>query len=188
MPSGSIGAIHSVNRFRKPSSAPTAKLNRGHSLTFIRRPAPHYWQLEPDPHARTGCTSVQAGVATFSPTMPTMISMTLIRRPGWAGSRSNAMPRATVPTAPTPTQMEYAVPTGSDLMAIPRNQRLIIIADTVHTVGHRRVKPSVYFSPTAQPTSRSSPSRCLQVRCSRMVMRSSVSLRAFKACGSWSGR
>src|SRR5687768_1356705 len=40
-------------------------------------------------------------------------------------------------------------------MAMPSNQRLIIIAKTVPTVGHNRVKPSVYFNPTAQPTSSS---------------------------------
>ncbi len=63
------------------------------------------------------------------------------------------MPRIAVPTAPTPTHTAYEVPTGSDLIAIPSKPRLIAIAATVPTVGHSRVKPSVYFRPIAQPTS-----------------------------------
>src|SRR3546814_453421 len=58
-------------------------------------------------------------------------------------------------TAPTPTQTAYAVPTGSDFIAMPSRPRLMIIASTVPTVGHNLVKPSVYFSPIAQPISNS---------------------------------
>jgi hypothetical protein len=45
------------------------------------------------------------------------------------------------------------VPTGSDFIATPSNPRLMTIAATVPTVGHSFVKPSVYFSPMAQPIS-----------------------------------
>jgi hypothetical protein len=38
---------------------------------------------------------------------------------------------------------------------MPNSQRLMIIANTVHTVGHRRVNPSVYFNPIAHPVSNS---------------------------------
>ena len=40
-------------------------------------------------------------------------------------------------------------------MAMPRSQRLTSIARMVQRLGHKRVKPSVYFSPMAQPTSKS---------------------------------
>lgn len=38
-------------------------------------------------------------------------------------------------------------------MAIPSKPRLITIEITVPTVGQKRVKPCVYLSPMAQPTS-----------------------------------
>ena len=47
---------------------------------------------------------IQAGVASFRPTMPAMIKATLTSRAALAGSPSKMMPRITVPTAPTPTQ------------------------------------------------------------------------------------
>src|SRR5262245_32968344 len=40
-------------------------------------------------------------------------------------------------------------------MAMPRSHRLISIERAVQSVGHHRVKPSVYFRPMAQPTSNS---------------------------------
>src|SRR5215213_7824200 len=40
-------------------------------------------------------------------------------------------------------------------MAMPSRPRLMSIAATVPTVGHKRVNPSVYLSPIAQPTSNS---------------------------------
>ena len=36
-------------------------------------------------------------------------------------------------------------------MASPSSQRLMIMASAVHTVGHSRENPSVYFKPMAQP-------------------------------------
>ena len=45
-----------------------------------------------------------AGVASFRPMMPATIRSTLPRRARSAGSPNSAMPRITVPTAPTPTQ------------------------------------------------------------------------------------
>ena len=72
-----------------------------------------------------------------------------------AGSPNSTIPRTTVPTAPTPTQMLYAVPTGSDFIAMPSSHKLIIIARIVHNVGHSFVKPSVYFKPIAHAVSNS---------------------------------
>ncbi len=42
-------------------------------------------------------------LASFSPTIPAMISPTLMRRAAFAGSLKSTMPSATVPIAPTPT-------------------------------------------------------------------------------------
>src|SRR6185369_1303827 len=85
--------------------------------------------------------------------MPATMSARLMSREVLAGSPSSTIPRITVPTAPTPTQTLYAVPTGRDFMASPSSQRLMIMASAVHTVGHNREKPSVYFKPMAHPTS-----------------------------------
>src|SRR3546814_426953 len=87
--------------------------------------------------------------------MPARIRPRLMIRPAFAGSPISTMPRMAVPTAPTPTQTAYAVPTGSDFIAMPSRPRLMTIASTVPTVGHNLVKPSVYFSPIAQPISNS---------------------------------
>ncbi len=95
-----------------------------------------------------------AGVASLSPTIPAIIRTMLINRAIFTGSPKSTIPKTTVPTAPTPTQTAYAVPTGSDFMAIPSNQRLMIIDKRVPTVGQNRVKPAVYFNPIAQPTSK----------------------------------
>lgn len=56
--------------------------------------------------------------------------------------------------APTPTHTAYAVPTGRDFIANPNNPRLKTIENTVKTVGQSRLKPTVYFKPTAQPISK----------------------------------
>src|SRR5688572_16017867 len=77
----------------------------------------------------------------------------LITRPTVGGSPNRTTPSTAVPTAPTPTQTAYAVPTGSDLRAIPSSAMLANNATAVHKVGQTRVKPSVYLSPIAQPTS-----------------------------------
>jgi|GEM_PF-6179277 len=90
---------------------------------------------------------------SLRPTIPATISARLKSRKGFADSPSNIMPRTAVPTAPTPTHIAYAVPTGRDFMAMPSRPRLIIMESTVPTVGQRRVNPSVYLSPIAQPTS-----------------------------------
>src|SRR6185503_18358064 len=42
---------------------------------------------------------------------------------------------------------------GNDFMATPSSHRLTAMAAMVPRVGHKRVKPSVYLSPIAQPTS-----------------------------------
>src|SRR5690606_18662203 len=89
--------------------------------------------------------------ASLRPMMPATISARLSTRPRFAGSPNSTMPRIAVPTAPTPTQTAYAVPTGSDFIAIPSRNRLTAIAPAVPSVGHRRVNPSVYLSPIAQP-------------------------------------
>lgn len=71
------------------------------------------------------------------------------------GSANNTIPKIATPTAPTPVHTAYAVPTGSVRSAPDRHQKLPPIAATVHTLGHSRVNPSVYFKPIAQPTSNS---------------------------------
>src|SRR5262245_56579167 len=79
----------------------------------------------------------------------------LAMRPMLAASPSNTTPSTAVPTAPTPTQTAYAVPTGSAFTAMPSSAMLRSSATAVQTVGQRRVKPAVYLSPIAQPTSNS---------------------------------
>src|SRR5690606_19066564 len=104
--------------------------------------------------ARRPLPQAQAGDVSLSPTMPAMISATLASRSADAGSANSTMPSATVPTAPIPTQTLYAVPTSSDFTAILSSHMLTTMAAMVQTLGQSRVKPCVYFSPTAQPTSR----------------------------------
>ena len=109
---------------------------------------------------RCGCLSPAATITAAERKMPTCFNMTGSFRflSGQAGVReletddtsddepnaekscgirrfpNSTIPRITVPTAPTPTQTLYAVPTGRDFIAMPSNQRLMIIA-TVQTVG-----------------------------------------------------
>ncbi len=99
-----------------------------------------------------GRTLRSGGCRKFSTTMPPGINATLKSLAGVAGSPSSAMPPTAVPTAPTPTQTPYAVPTGGDFMAMPGNQRLMVIESAVRKARHKRVNPSVYFNPIAQPT------------------------------------
>src|SRR3712207_2954138 len=63
------------------------------------------------------------------------------------------MPKSAVPTVPIPVHTAYPVPTGSVLSASPRRRTLTTMLTRVSTDGTRRVKPSVYFSPIAQPIS-----------------------------------
>ena len=58
--------------------------------------------------------------------MPATMSARLMSREVLAGSPSSTIPRITVPTAPTPTQTLYAVPTGRDFMR-RRAQKLAIL-------------------------------------------------------------
>jgi hypothetical protein len=64
------------------------------------------------------------------------------------------MPRTAVPTAPTPVQTAYPVPTGMVRTASASGPRLIAIAATVRTLGQSLVKPCAYFRPMAQPLSK----------------------------------
>src|SRR5574338_305510 len=76
--------------------------------------------------AQHGEHAVQTGDDSLRPTMPATISARLAMRPAVAGSPSSTMPRIAVPTAPTPTQTAYDVPTGSDFIARPSSPRLTI--------------------------------------------------------------
>ena len=59
-----------------------------------------------------------------------MISAMLIKRPILLLSFKNRIPTITVPTAPMPTQIPYAVPIGKVFIAIPSSQKLRpIVAD-----------------------------------------------------------
>ena len=87
--------------------------------------------------------------------MPAKMRVRLNSRAKVTGSGNKTIPSIAVPIAPIPIQAGSAVPTGSDFSAIPSNARLIIIAHTVPIVGHIRVNPSVYLSPTAHPISNS---------------------------------
>jgi hypothetical protein len=58
-----------------------------------------------------------------------------------------------------PVHTAYAVPKGSDRKATAINAKLSAIAASVAAVGHNRVRPSEYFSPSAQPTSSSPAAR-----------------------------
>ena len=70
------------------------------------------------------------------------------------GSAKSTIPRMAVPTVPMPVHTAYAVPMGKVFSACASNMKLNAIQMTVATVGHRRVKPWVYFKPIAHPTSR----------------------------------
>ena len=85
--------------------------------------------------------------------IPVMINTKPRIRSMCADSPRKTMPNMTVPMMPIPTQIAAAVPAGSVRIAIPNKPRLVMIVTTVNTVGHNRVKPSVYFSPTAHPVS-----------------------------------
>lgn len=75
------------------------------------------------------------------------------RRSALAGSPSMTMPKMAVPTVPMPVHTAYPVPSGSWRSARPSRPTLPPMAPRVSTDGASRVKPSVYFNPTAQPTS-----------------------------------
>ena len=85
--------------------------------------------------------------------IPAMMSIKLNTRPILADSPNKTIPAIAVPTAPIPTHIAYAVPTGKDFIAIASNQILVMIAKTVPTVGQSLENPLVYFNPTAQTTS-----------------------------------
>src|SRR5262249_14614828 len=70
------------------------------------------------------------------------------------GSSKRYIPRSAVPVVPMPVQTAYAVPTERLRSASPSRPRLMSIAKTVNNVGTVRVKPSVNFSPMAQPVSK----------------------------------
>lgn len=63
------------------------------------------------------------------------------------------MPIIAVPTAPIPVQIAYAVPMGIARKANAKHTILTLNAATVPTLGHSRVNPSEYQSPTTQTTS-----------------------------------
>ena len=90
---------------------------------------------------------------SLSPMIPATISPTQNRREAAAGSPNTRLPKRTVPTVPSPVPTAYAHPRGRCRSAIPRRTTLRIMAAAVPMLGHRRVKPSEYFSLTAQPTS-----------------------------------
>lgn len=92
----------------------------------------------------------QLPAVSFSPIMPATIRPMHRNRGAVAGSLKRIMPKAAVPTAPTPVQIAYPVPIGIVRTAIVRQYMLTAIAATVPTDGHRRVHPSVYFMLTAQ--------------------------------------
>jgi hypothetical protein len=52
-----------------------------------------------------------------------------------------------------PTHTAYAVPAGSDFIAMLSRAMLTTIAARVPTLGHNRENPLEYFSPMAQPIS-----------------------------------
>src|ERR1700751_6064249 len=64
-----------------------------------------------------------------------------------------------LPTAPIPVHTAYAVPKGSDRSASDINAKRSAIATTVAMVGQNLVRPSEYFSPSAQATSNSPAAR-----------------------------
>ena len=87
--------------------------------------------------------------------MPITIKRT---QPSLTVSRSSAkrmMPMSAVLTVPLPVHTAYAVPIGSVFSACASKTKLNAMQVTVATVGHRRVKPCVYFKPIAHPTSKS---------------------------------
>lgn len=90
----------------------------------------------------------------LSPIIPmTIIVMKMIRRTSW-DSLNKSMPRITVPTAPIPVHVVYAVPTGSVFSAFDRKKKLAVIAIAVHILGQNLVNPSVYFMPIAHTVSK----------------------------------
>src|SRR3546814_1757052 len=72
-------------------------------------------------------------------------------RAGEARSANTRIPTVATPTAPMPVQIAYAVPTGIVRNAWVSSHRLTAAAAAVATLGHSRVKPSVYFRPIANP-------------------------------------
>ncbi|HEU0302059.1 MAG TPA: hypothetical protein VFR37_21570 [Longimicrobium sp.] len=69
------------------------------------------------------------------------------------GSSKSTIPRMLAPTTPIPVHTAYPVPTGSVRSAVASSQKLAPMAESVPTLGHSRVNPSVYLSPIAQITS-----------------------------------
>jgi hypothetical protein len=64
-----------------------------------------------------------------------------------------------LPTAPIPVHTAYAVPNGSERSASAISAKLDMIATAVAAVGQKRVNPSEYLRPSAQPiSSRPAPS------------------------------
>lgn len=70
-----------------------------------------------------------------------------------ADSPRYAIPYITVPIAPIPVQIVYALPIGRVLSEYDSSIKLINIAEMVIIDGYSRVNPTVYFKPTAHTTS-----------------------------------
>lgn len=70
------------------------------------------------------------------------------------GSFRKIIPMNAVPNAPMPTQTPYAVPIGNFTAAIDKSHILQKRAANVNKLGVNLVKPSVYFKPMAQITSK----------------------------------
>lgn len=71
-----------------------------------------------------------------------------------AGSPNQIMPITTVPIAPIPVQIEYAVPRGIDLAAVSKKYKLKSTASKKAAVAGRFLKPSTNLRVVVKLTSK----------------------------------